>query len=150
MCEKEHLIKLEKYCAYQERCHQEVRLKAQKMGIARIDVDEAMLHLIKNNFLNEERFAMLFARSKMNQKRWGPIKIEIELRKKQIGQRLIEKSIGEISPVDFQKNANYLANKFIASKSLDLKNYIHTQKLRVFLVSKGYSFDLINKILLKL
>ena len=53
MCEKEHLIKLEKYCAYQERCHQEVRKKATELGVARTDVDEALLHLIQNNFLNE-------------------------------------------------------------------------------------------------
>ena len=150
MCEKEHLIKLEKYCAYQERCHQEVRLKAQKIGISLSDVDEAMLHLIKHNFLNEERFAILYARSKMNQKRWGPIKIEIELRKKQINQRLIQKSIGEISLQDFQKNARYLAQKLMGSKSLDLKNYKDTHKLRIFLATKGYSFDLINKLVLTL
>ncbi len=54
---KEATRKMERYCAYQERCHQEVAKKLAGMNMIPQAIDQIMTHLIENDFLNEERFA---------------------------------------------------------------------------------------------
>ena len=58
--------KLERYCMYQERCHLEVITKLQTIGMIPEATDLIITHLIKNDFLNEERFSRSFARGKFN------------------------------------------------------------------------------------
>ena len=61
--------KLEYYCAYQDRCHQEVFQKMFSFSLNSNEKEELMVYLIDNNFLNEERFAQSFTRGKHNYKK---------------------------------------------------------------------------------
>ena len=88
--------KLENYCAYQERCHQEVRRKLRSMGMIPLAIDDIMVHLIKNNFLNEERFARSYARGKFRVKKWGRIRIERELKARGLSDYTIEVGLDDI------------------------------------------------------
>ncbi len=56
--------KLESYCAYQDRCHQEVEKKLYEMQMISEAKELILLYLMEYNFLNEERFAKSFARGK--------------------------------------------------------------------------------------
>ena len=75
-------LKLEYYCSYQERCHLEVVDKLKQLGMTKPEVDELVVHLIQNDFLNEERFARAFARGKHRIKSWGKIRIVNELKQR--------------------------------------------------------------------
>ena len=59
---KEASQKIAKFCAYQERCHQEVRDKLFSYGLFKDDVEMIIYELTQQDFLNEERFALAFAR----------------------------------------------------------------------------------------
>ncbi len=59
---KEAKQKIEHFCAYQERCHEEVVAKLRSMKMYSEEIDQIMVHLLAENFLNEERFACSFAR----------------------------------------------------------------------------------------
>ena len=63
--------RLERYCAYQERSHRQVREKLREMRMIPLAIDEVIVHLIKHDFLNEERFARSYARGKFRLKKWG-------------------------------------------------------------------------------
>ena len=63
--------KLEHYCAYQERCHQEVEQKLRQMKMIPSVIDRIIGHLIEHNYLNESRFAQSFARGKFRIKNGG-------------------------------------------------------------------------------
>ena len=76
--------RLERYCAYQERCHQEVQTKLRQLGAFRNDSDAVISHLIQNDYLNETRFAMLYVRSKFSIKKWGKKRIVNELKQRKI------------------------------------------------------------------
>ena len=89
---KEVLHKIESYCSYQERCHIEVREKLRSFSLDSNEVDEIIVKLIGNNYLNEERFASLFSISKFHQKKWGKIRIVNELKARKISGFLISKS----------------------------------------------------------
>ncbi|PWA05182.1 regulatory protein RecX [Flavobacterium psychrotolerans] len=93
--------KLEHYCAYQDRCHQEVVSKLYDLGIKPPDLDEVVVHLIAHNFLNEERFACSFARGKHRIKHWGKIRIVNELKFRNISQYNINTALKEITPEEY-------------------------------------------------
>ena len=49
------LEKIKHYCAYQERCHAEVKDKLYAYGLTKNETDETLLYLIENNYLDEQR-----------------------------------------------------------------------------------------------
>jgi regulatory protein len=138
----EALSKAQKYCAYQERCSFEVRRKLYGCGLANEQIDEVISNLEKDNFLSEARFAELFVRSKVNQKKWGKLKIEAELVARNIEFAIIQEQIANINVDNYNENINSL----IGSKTKELERFepiIKIQKLNIYLQSKGYEPDII-------
>lgn len=108
---KEAVHKIEHFCAYQERCHEEVVQKLRSMKMDSEEIDTIMVHLISDNFLNEERFACSFARGKHRIKHWGKIRIVNELKSKKITQTLINIALREISPEEYATTFHTLAER---------------------------------------
>ena len=108
---KEAQLKLEYYCSYQERCHQEVAQKLYDLEIKSKEADVIIVHLIQNNFLNEERFAQSFARGKHRIKLWGKNRIVNELKQRQISAPNIKSALTEISDSEYQDTFHKLAYK---------------------------------------
>ena len=107
----EAIQKIEHYCAYQDRCHEEVEQKLRSMKMSAAEIDEIISHLINENFLNEERFACSFARGKHRIKHWGKIRITNELKFRGINQTLINIALKEISPEEYFDTFETLANR---------------------------------------
>ena len=84
LTKEQALQKLKHYCAYQERCHSEVREKLFSLGVWKKDHDEIISALIEKNYLNEERFAIAYAGGKWRVKQWGRQKIKYALKQKQV------------------------------------------------------------------
>ena len=116
------LQKLEYYCSYQERCHVEVIEKLRGFTISDQEKDRIIVHLITQNFLNEERFASLFTISKFHQKKWGKIRIKNELKARKISDFLITKSLKEIVLEEYETIFHTLAEKQWES-NLEKKQY---------------------------
>jgi regulatory protein len=108
---KEAINKIEHFCAYQERCHEEVMQKLRTMKMDSEEIDTIMVHLISDNFLNEERFACSFARGKHRIKQWGKIRIINELNSKKITQTLINIALKEISSEEYATTFHTLAER---------------------------------------
>lgn len=134
----EAISKLERYCAYQERCHYEVRSKLLSLKVYGDDLEEVMAHLVSENFLNEERFARSFVRGKHRLKSWGPIKILNELKKRQISDYCIRKGMEEISDEEFYNTLLGLLNKRLGILPIELSTAIKHNKLFKHAQSKGY------------
>jgi len=134
--------KLEYYCSYQERCHLEVAEKLRAFGLIEVERDAIMVHLIENNFLNEERFSSIFSMSKFHQKKWGKIRIKNELKARKISDYLISKALKEIPINEYQSTFEDLAEKYwnTISEKNDLKKQ---KKCCDFLIRKGWETDLI-------
>ena len=84
--------KIKQYCAYQERCHAEVKDKLYSFGLHRKDVDEIIVLLIGENYLNEERFAIHYAGGKFRINHWGKNKIKQALKQKRVSDYCIKKA----------------------------------------------------------
>lgn len=139
------LQKLKHYCAYQERCHSEVKEKLYNLGAWKKDHDEIIATLIEENYLNEERFAVAFAGGKFRVKQWGRVKIKYELKQKQLSEYCIKKSLKQIDEEEYIKVLNKLAkDKYTSLKS---EQYlIRKKKTMDYLIAKGFEMDLIRRI----
>ncbi len=135
-------VKIEQYCAYQERSQQEVRDKLYDMGLHQKEVEELISELITSNFLNEERFAIAFAGGKFRMKQWGKIKIKQHLKLKKVSDYCIKKALAQLPEADYEKTIE----KLIEKKSKELKEkdpYILQNKVAKYIASKGFEPDLI-------
>ena len=103
--------RLERYCTYQERCHQEVQTKLRQLGAFRNDTDSVISHLTQNDYLNETRFAMLYVRSKFSIKKWGKKRIVNELKQRKITSYNIDKALAQITEEDYLLTFDKLAKK---------------------------------------
>ena len=138
-------LKLRTYCAYQERCHSEVRTKLISLKIYGDDLEEVIADLIQENFLDEERFARAFSRGKFRIKKWGKYKITQELKRKRVSEYCIKKGLSEIDQDEYLATAKELLTKYYDKLSgLDpirrKKTYEHGAR-------KGYESFVINDIL---
>ncbi len=111
----EAIKKLEGYCAYQDRCHTEVNFKLKEMNMIPEVIDHIVVHLIQNNFLNEERFARSYARGKHNIKKWGRNRIIIELKYRKITAYNIQRAMEEIDSTDYLRTLDNLARKKLSA-----------------------------------
>ncbi|MAB47133.1 MULTISPECIES: regulatory protein RecX [Winogradskyella] len=134
--------KLESYCAYQERCHKEVRAKLQDMNMISEAVDKIMVHLIQNNYLNEERFAKAFVRGKFRIKKWGKNRLVRELKFKDISKYAIDVALKEIEDQDYFETLDELTQKRIAQ--VNEKNiYKKKKKVADYLLYRGWESHLV-------
>ena len=140
------LIKMQSWCAYQERCQQDARTKLYELGLWPEAVENIIVKLIEDNFLNEERFATTFARGKFTIKKWGRIKIKQELKQKRVGDYCLKKAMQQIDETEYMATLKKLIDskrKLIKEKSpIKLKF-----KLMNYVLSKGYEKDLVFDIL---
>lgn len=118
--------KLEYYCSYQERCHSEVQEKLQGFILTENERNQIIVHLIDNNFLNEERFALIFSVSKFHQKYWGKIRIKNELKVRKISDYLINKGLNSILEEEYNNFFEELSER--VWNSITEKNQIKKQK----------------------
>ena len=108
---KTAIPKIEHYCAYQERCHEEVVQKLRSMKMDSDEIDAIIVHLIASNFLNESRFACSFARGKHRIKHWGKIRIVNELKFRKISQYNINLALKEITTEEYEATFHNLAEQ---------------------------------------
>lgn len=137
--------KIRQYCAYQERCHAEVKDKLYSFGLHRKEVDEIIALLIGENYLNEERFAIHYAGGKFRIKHWGKNKIKQELKQKQVGDYCIKKALKEIDDADYIQSFKKLVEQKIKILKGEKNIFIKKKKLQDFLLMKGYESDLVRE-----
>ncbi|MEO0310884.1 MAG: hypothetical protein RIQ89_541 [Bacteroidota bacterium] len=138
-----------KFCAYQERSHQEVRNKLFDWGLYSKEVDQIIAELIAENFLNEERFAINFARGKFRIKRWGKAKIVNALKLKGVSEYNIKKALMQFEDPIYKSTLD----EVIAKKMKLIKNdnvFKRNAAIARYAIGKGYEptlvWQLINEI----
>ena len=141
--------KLEHYCVYQDRCHQEVENKMREYRLIPEAREKILLHLMQHNFLNEERFAQSFARGKFRIKKWGKKRIIRELKNKDISEYNIKKGLKEIEESEYLETLNKLV--FQKESSLSETNaFKKKQKIFEFVYRRGFESNLIHQAIAQL
>ncbi|MCX6277557.1 MAG: regulatory protein RecX [Bacteroidetes bacterium] len=141
--------KLEYFCDYQERCIYDVDQKLRSWKVSPDSIQLIMQRLQEEKFIDEERFARAFVRGKFHINKWGKIKIIVELRRRNIPEKLIKNALNEISADDYLNTIRELAlrkkQEIITQKSLNIR-----EKIITFVTGKGFEYNLTEKILTEL
>lgn len=136
-------LKLVNYCVYQDRCHAEVEQKMREFLLIEEAKDEIILYLLKENYLNEERFTRSYIRGKFYIKHWGRNKIKMHLKQKQISEKLINSCFDEIHEDDYEKMIRKIFEDY-SSKQKGLQEYQKKSKTIKYLMSRGFEYEKIN------
>lgn len=142
----EALQKAAHYCAYQERCHDEVKNRLADWGVFGLTADEIMLKLIEQNYLNEERFAKAYAGGKFRIKGWGRLRIIKELKVRHISEYCIKQGLKEINEIEYfnlLKDNCLKKYKTQKDKSIPVKR----SKTAAYMIGRGYEPDLVWDVL---
>lgn len=142
--------KIQKYCAYQERCHKEVKEKLYSYSLSTNEVDELTDRLIQENYLNEERFAKAYAGGKFRVKKWGRIKILLELKFRDISPYCIKEGMKEIDDVLYYEQLKTILYKRWEAMHKESNVLMRRKKTSSYLIAKGYEPDLVWDILKEL
>ncbi len=138
----EALAKIYRYCAYQERSHQEVKNKLYEYGLHSSEVEETISRLISEGFLNEERFAKAFAGGKFRIMKWGKHKIERELQAQGLTKKCISIGLKEVDDSDYRKTLKALIRK--KSELIHEENtFKKKDKVARYVIGKGYEPELV-------
>lgn len=142
---QEARTKIQRYCAYQERSHQEVKTKLYGLGLYSSEVNELLSELITSNFLNEERYARAFAGGKFRMKSWGRVKITYALEAQGLTPACIRAGLSEIPDDDYETTLH----RWLEKKSTqinDVENlFVKRDKLAKAAIAKGYEAELVWK-----
>lgn len=133
----EALDKARRFCAYQDRCHLEMRMKLLEWGQRGDDLEDILASLVEDGFLNEERFARSFARGKFRFKQWGRLRIVRELRSRQVSDYCIKMGLSEIPEEEYRDTLTELISKQVLAGA-DLF------KARQYCIRKGYEPGLVQ------
>ena len=138
--------KLKQYCGYQERSHHEVVQKLWELGVGKKEHDSIVSALIEEDYLNEERFALLFAGGKFRMLEWGRKKILYGLKEKGVSEYNIKKALKSIDEEAYLKTLRKEAEKKYAL--LKSEQYmVRKKKTMDYLMQKGFESELITGVM---
>ncbi len=135
-------------CASREYSSEDIRLKLYSWGLDASGAISVISILIKENFVNDKRYAEAFVKDKYNQNKWGKVKIAAHLRAKNIPSEFIESALAAIDDGQYRQTIRDILTshrRFIKAKNqFDLKG-----KLLRFGLSKGFEshilYDILNE-----
>ena len=139
------LTELKRWCAVQERSHEEVKTKLIEKGVYGETIDQIIAELIAENFLNELRFAKAYVSGKFKMNGWGRNKIMAGLKQHKISAFNIRKSmetIGEDEYRELMTDTMMKKRRLLSVRGLTLK-----QKLFSYMVQKGFESSEIHALL---
>ena len=143
------LSRIQRYCAYQERCSHEVYQKLVEWKVPPGNISEIIVPLTEEGFLDDDRFACIFVRGKFRINKWGRMKIRYELKNRNIPEKIVRTAMEEIGDEDYLKTIRELILKKMSeinpAKHLNIR-----EKIITFVAGKGFEFDLISKVFTEL
>jgi regulatory protein len=142
--EEKILAMLKRFCAYRERCCIEVQQKLQGLGVPRGLIGGFVQTLQAEGYIQEERFARLFAGGYFRQKKWGRRKIVAALRQKGIAESHIRMGLQEITATEYLQLLQRLTEKTWKQYTREEKDKRIT-KVRASLIRKGFEPELVSR-----
>jgi regulatory protein len=142
---RQALLKLQKTCSMQEKCIADIMQKLKAWEISDEDSKRILESLKKDKFIDEERYAIFFVRDKYKINKWGREKIKYALIQKGIPDEIIETALSEIKFDEYEHDLKELLAR--KKKLIKSGNSYETRgKLIRFGAQKGYSFDIVYKL----
>ncbi|MBM3919332.1 MAG: RecX family transcriptional regulator [Sphingomonadales bacterium] len=132
------LAQLMNYCARQERSLHSVRAWMERRGVGEQQAREWEIVLQKEGYVDQQRFAHLYARSKMRQKQWGQAKISAGLLRLGLSMEDIEEALADLGDEEYLHTLRRVAERKWERLARHPEQERRIRLMR-FLLSRGYS-----------
>ena len=144
MTEQEAYLQLAALCAQAEHCQQEMRDKMRRWELDETVQNRIIDRLIKERYVDDERYARAFVKDKIRYNKWGRRKVQQGLWQKRIDADIQQRVLDEIDEKEYLDVLRPLLKQ--KRKSIRSANdYELNQKLARFALSRGFTFDLIRQ-----
>ncbi|MEM8894659.1 MAG: regulatory protein RecX [Bacteroidota bacterium] len=138
--------KVGNYCAYRERCSQEVREKLEQYQCSEDEIEDLLCYFQSEGFLDDSRFVEAYAKDKFRQNKWGKIKIRQYLKQKRLPNDLIQAGLNQIPSDEYDAMIDGLVRrKYELVKGAN--DYIRSNKTAQSIIAKGFEPDLVWEVL---
>ncbi len=138
------LSKAMKICSTKEMCKSDIRKKNIVWKLPSEQLEEIIDFLIKEKFIDEERFAGFYVKDKFGINKWGKSKIIHQLRSKSLPDDVIKKAISQISDEEYQKTLEELLKRKSSLIKYNSRKDKEVKLLR-FAQGRGFELDIILK-----
>ena len=146
MTEQEAYLQLAALCAQAEHCQQEMRDKMRRWELDETVQNRIIDHLIKERYVDDERYARAFVKDKIRYNKWGRRKVQQALWMKRIDADIQQRVLDEIDEKEYLDVLRPLLKQ--KRKSIKAESdYELNQKLLRFALSRGFGFDIIRQCL---
>ena len=146
MTEQEAFLQLAALCANAEHCQHEMLEKMKKWELQEMVQARVMARLVKERYVDDERYARAFVKDKIRYNKWGRRKVQQALWLKRIDDAIQQTVLDEISDEEYLKVLKPLLKQ--KSKSIRAESdYERNQKLVRFALGRGFTFDIIRQCL---
>jgi regulatory protein len=146
MSEQEALLRLTSLCSTAEHCSHEMLEKMRRWEIDEDTQARIMEYLVKEKYIDDERYARFFAKDKIRYNKWGRRKVEQAMWKKHIDADILQRVLGEIDDDEYL----LILRPLLKSKRRTVKaanNYEMNMKLIRFAMGRGFTMDIIRQCL---
>jgi regulatory protein len=146
MTEQEAYLQLATLCAQAEHCEQEMRDKMKRWEIDETAQNRIIDRLVKERYIDNERYARAFVKDKIRYNKWGMRKVQQALWMKRIDNDIQQRVLDEIDDKEYLDVLRPLLKQ--KRKSTKAANdYELNQKLVRFALGRGFTFDIIRQCL---
>ena len=146
MTEQEAFLQLASLCANAEHCQHEMLEKMRKWELSEAVQARVMARLVKERYVDDERYARAFVKDKIRYNKWGRRKVQQALWLKHIDSDIQQTVLDEIDDDEYLK----VLKPLLKQKSKGIKaesDYERNQKQVRFALGRGFTFDIIRQCL---
>lgn len=144
--EQEAYLQLAAVCAQAEHCPQEMRDKMTRWGVDPEAQERVVARLVKERYIDEERYARAFVKDKIHYQKWGRRKVQQGLWQKRIPDEIQQQVLSEMDDEAYLSILRpLLKQKRKTTKAQS--DYELNQKLVRFALGRGFTFDIIRQCL---
>ena len=146
MTEQEAYLQLAALCAQAEHCQQEMRDKMRRWELDETAQNRIIDRLIKERYVDDERYARAFVKDKIRYNKWGRRKVQQALWQKHIDADIQQQVLDEIDEKEYLD----ILRPLLKQKRKSIKaesDYELNQKLVRFALGRGFGFDIIRQCL---
>ena len=142
--EQEAYLTLAALCARSEHCQWEMQEKMRRWELDDAALARVMARLVKERYVDDERYARAFVKDKVRYNKWGRRKVEQALWQKRIDDDIRERVLDEVDKEEYLNVLRPLLKQ--KRKSIKAENdYELKQKLVRFALGRGFTYDIIRQ-----
>ena len=142
--EKEAYLTLAALCARAEHCQWEMLEKMRRWEVPEEAQARVMQRLVKERYVDDERYAQAFVKDKIRYNKWGRRKVDQALWQKHIDEDIRKRVLDEVDDEEYLGVLRPLLKQKRKSTKAN-SDYELNQKLMRFALGRGFTFDIIRQ-----